>query len=138
MLGGVRFEGIGLEGHSDADALLHAAVDALLGAASLGDIGQHFPNDDPKWKDAPSTEFLRYAGNLLKEDGWNVENLDLTVIAEHPKLSTHAESIRRNIASALGIEMERVSVKATTNERLGFIGRGEGIAAFAIATISKK
>lgn len=137
MLGGVRFEGNGLDGHSDADALLHAAVDALLGAAALGDIGQHFPNDDPNWKDAPSMEFLRYAGNLLKEEGWRVQNLDVTVIAEHPKLSTHAESIRRNIASTLGIEMGRVSVKATTNERLGFLGRGEGIAAFAIATISK-
>ena len=139
MLGGVRFEGVkGLEGHSDADALLHAAVDALLGAAALGDIGCHFPDTDPKWKNAPSIDFLRYAGHLLKEGGWSVQNLDVTVIAEHPKLSSHADSIRRNIASALDIELGRVSVKATTNERLGFIGRGEGIAAFATATISKK
>ena len=138
MLGGVRFDGErGLEGHSDADALLHAAVDALFGAAALGDIGRHFPDTDPKWRNAPSINFLRFAGQLLKEEGWSVQNLDVTVIAEHPKLASHADSIRRNIASALEIELGRVSIKATTNERLGFIGRGEGIAAFATATISK-
>lgn len=138
MLGGVRFaDGRGLEGHSDADVLLHAVVDALLGAAGLGDIGQHFPNSDSRWKDAPSTHFLRHAGQLLKELGWRIQNLDMTVVAEHPKVMSHAEDIRRHIACALGLEPSRINVKATTNERLGFIGRGEGIAAMATATIVK-
>lgn len=138
FLGGVEFVGApGLEGHSDADVLLHAAVDALLGAAGLGDIGQHFPNSDPRWKDAPSTHFLRHAGQLLKERGWRIQNLDMTVVAEHPKVMSHAETIRRHVADALGIDPSRVNVKATTNERLGFIGRGEGICAMATATISK-
>lgn len=138
MLGGVCFaDGRGLEGHSDADVLLHAVVDALLGAAGLGDIGQHFPNSDSRWKDAPSTHFLRHAGQLLKELGWRIQNLDMTVVAEHPKVMSHAEDIRRHIAYALGLEPSRINVKATTNERLGFIGRGEGIAAMATATIVK-
>lgn len=138
MLGGVCFaDGRGLEGHSDADVLLHAVVDALLGAAGLGDIGQHFPNSDSRWKDAPSTHFLRHAGQLLKELGWRIQNLDMTVVAEHPKVMSHAEDIRRHIACALGLEPSRINVKATTNERLGFIGRGEGIAAMATATIVK-
>lgn len=138
FLGGVEFEGeTGLDGHSDADVVLHAAVDALLGAAGLGDIGQHFPNNDPKWKNAPSTLFLRHASKLLQESGWTLQNIDITVVAERPKVMTLAESIRSHIASALEIDPSRVNLKATTNERLGFIGRGEGIAALATATISR-
>jgi 2-C-methyl-D-erythritol 4-phosphate cytidylyltransferase / 2-C-methyl-D-erythritol 2,4-cyclodiphosphate synthase len=135
-VGGVFFEGqAGLDGHSDADPLLHAAVDALLGAASLGDIGQHFPNTDPQWKDKPSLHFLRHAGNLLRQEGWRIVNLDATVIAEAPKIMKKATEIRAAIAEALEIEPSQISVKATTNEMLGAIGRGEGIAAMAIATI---
>ncbi|HRK21090.1 MAG TPA: 2-C-methyl-D-erythritol 2,4-cyclodiphosphate synthase [Fimbriimonadaceae bacterium] len=138
FLGGIEFPGvIGLEGHSDADVLLHAAVDALLGAAGMGDIGQHFPNDDPRWRNAPSTHFLRHAATLLKDAGWRIQNLDMTVIAEHPKVMSHAETIRRHVAHTLEVEPSRVNLKATTNERLGFIGRGEGIAALATATIAK-
>ena len=137
MLGGVHFpDSPGLEGHSDADVLLHAAVDALLGAAGYGDIGQHFPNTDPRWKNASSIHFLRHAAQLLKEGGWHIQNLDVTVVAEHPKLMSQAGPIRETIASAIEVDPDRVNVKATTNERLGFIGRGEGIAAMAIATIS--
>ncbi len=138
MLGGVWFEGeSGLEGHSDADVLLHAVVDALLGASGLGDIGVHFPNTDPKWRNCESLHFLRHTGGVLKEQGWQIQNVDATVVAERPHLMTRAAEIRRNIASALGIEYGRVNVKATTNERLGFIGRGEGIASMATATLSR-
>lgn len=137
-LGGVRFEGhVGLEGHSDADALSHAIVDAILGAAGLGDIGVHFPPSDPRWKDAPSTTFLAYAANRLTEAGWTLRNVDATIIAEAPKVMPRAEEVRRTVAEALGIEFSRVSLKATTNERLGAIGRGEGIAAFAVASIAQ-
>jgi 2-C-methyl-D-erythritol 4-phosphate cytidylyltransferase/2-C-methyl-D-erythritol 2,4-cyclodiphosphate synthase len=139
MLGGVRFEGHpGLEGHSDADVVLHAAVDALLGAAGLGDIGVHFPNSDPAWKNAPSLDFLAHAAKLLQDGNWMLQNLDITVIAEHPRIMARAQEIRAAIAQAAGTGPDRISVKATTNERLGFIGRGEGIAALATATISKK
>jgi len=136
MLGGVAFpDNAALDGHSDADVLLHAATDALLGAAGLGDIGQHFPNTDPRWAGEPSLTFLRHASLLLSESGWRVVNLDVTLIGESPKIMGRAEEIRARIGETLGIESSRVSVKATTNERLGAIGRGEGIAAFAIATI---
>lgn len=135
VLGGVPFEGPGLEGHSDADVLLHAVTDALLGAAGLGDIGQHFPNQDPQWRNADSTQFLRFGAGLLREQGWQVVNVDATVIAEFPKIMGRALEIRGAIAEALEIDPSRVSVKATTNERLGSIGRGEGIASFATATI---
>lgn len=138
-LGGVYFpDHRGLIGHSDADVLLHAATDALLGAAGLGDIGQHFPNTDPRWLGEPSLTFLRHAAALLKNAGWGVVNLDLTAIAESPKIMKRADEIRIAIAGALDIEVERVSIKATTNERLGSIGRGEGIAAFATACISNR
>jgi 2-C-methyl-D-erythritol 4-phosphate cytidylyltransferase / 2-C-methyl-D-erythritol 2,4-cyclodiphosphate synthase len=137
-LGGVHFVGHpALEGHSDADVLLHAVTDALLGAAALGDIGEHFPNTDPRWHNEPSLTFLRHAGGLLREAGWQVSNIDITVIAETPKVMKRAEEIREKIAGALDLQPERVAVKATTNERLGAIGRGEGIAAFAIATIRR-
>ncbi len=135
VLGGVPFEGPGLEGHSDADVLLHAVTDALLGAAGLGDIGQHFPNQDPRWRNADSTQFLRFGAGLLREQGWQVVNVDVTVIAEFPKIMGRSAEIREAIARALDIDPSRVSVKATTNERLGSIGRGEGIASFATATI---
>lgn len=137
-LGGVHFPGHrGLEGHSDADALLHAVTDALLGGAAMGDIGVHFPNTDPRWKGAPSLHFLRHASSLLAEEGWQVVHVDMSVIAETPKVMKRADDIRAAIAEAIGIEVSRVSVKATTNERLGSIGRGEGIAAFATATIRR-
>ncbi|AIE86738.1 bifunctional 2-C-methyl-D-erythritol 4-phosphate cytidylyltransferase/2-C-methyl-D-erythritol 2,4-cyclodiphosphate synthase [Fimbriimonas ginsengisoli] len=136
-LGGVAFpDHPALDGHSDADALLHAITDALLGAAALGDIGQHFPNTDPRWRGEPSITFLRHAGSLLQSGGWRIVNIDATCIAESPKIMKRAEEIRATIAAALGIEPDRVSVKATTNERMGFIGRGEGIAAFATASIA--
>jgi 2-C-methyl-D-erythritol 4-phosphate cytidylyltransferase/2-C-methyl-D-erythritol 2,4-cyclodiphosphate synthase len=135
-LGGVAFPDTpALDGHSDADVLLHAVTDALLGAASLGDIGQHFPNTDPEWKGKPSLHFLRHAKDLLKARSWRIVNIDITLIAEFPKVMKKADEIRTTISAALDLELHRVSVKATTNERLGSIGRGEGIAAFAVATI---
>jgi 2-C-methyl-D-erythritol 4-phosphate cytidylyltransferase / 2-C-methyl-D-erythritol 2,4-cyclodiphosphate synthase len=137
VLGGVIFpDHPGLSGHSDADALLHAVVDALLGAAALGDIGEHFPPSDPQWKDRSSTEFLRFAGDLLNQNGWRILNIDATVIAESPKIMSRAGDIRMAISQELHLTADKISVKATTNERMGFIGRGEGIAAFAIATIA--
>ena len=136
-LGGVRFDGPGLEGHSDADAVLHAIVDALLGAAGLGDIGDHYPNTDPRWKGEPSSTFLKETAQKLTAEGWNVVNIDVSVIAERPRLSERRTEIRSVVAGLVGIGTERVSVKATTNERLGSIGRGEGIAAYAVATIKR-
>ncbi len=138
FLGGVLFEeSPGLEGHSDADVLLHAVVDALLGAASMGDIGIHFPNTDPQYRGRNSIFFLESAKSLLADAGWRILNLDATIVAEFPKISKRAPEIRSAISSALGIEVGRVSIKATTNEQLGSIGRGEGIAAYAVATISE-
>lgn len=135
-LGGVHFPGHrALDGHSDADVLLHAVTDALLGAAAKGDIGVHFPNTDPQWKGKESIHFLAQAAKILAEDGWRVVNLDATCVAESPKIMKRAADIRAAIAGAIGIDVDRVSVKATTNERLGSIGRSEGIAAFATATI---
>lgn len=137
-LGGVKIEGHpALDGHSDADVVLHAVVDALLGAAALGDIGQHFPNSDDRWRGEPSTTFLTHALHLLRDVGWSIVNLDVAVIAETPKIGPIAPQMRSNIAGATGIDMDRVSVKATTNEGLGSIGRSEGIAAFATATIRR-
>lgn len=135
-LGGVRFDGhAALEGHSDADVLLHAITDALLGAASLGDIGVHFPNNDPRWSGQRSAYFLTHAVALLAAEEWEVKHIDATVVAETPKVMARAAEIRAAIAEAAGIELSRVSLKATTNERLGSIGRSEGIAAMAVATI---
>jgi 2-C-methyl-D-erythritol 4-phosphate cytidylyltransferase/2-C-methyl-D-erythritol 2,4-cyclodiphosphate synthase len=137
MLGGVAFESCtGLEGHSDADVVLHAVVDALLGAAALGDIGQHFPNTDERWRGEPSITFLHHAGSLLAQNGWTVVNLDITMIGEKPKVMPRALDVRSSIAQALGVDVGRVSFKATTNEGLGSLGRGEGIAAHAVATIT--
>lgn len=138
MLGGVRFEDApGLEGHSDADALVHAVVDALLGAGGLGDIGTHFPPSEAQWKNVDSLVFLRHAGTLLENEGWRIVNIDATVLAERPKIMGRREEICRAMASALTIDPRQISVKATTHEGLGAIGRGEGIAAMAVATVSR-
>lgn len=125
----------GLVGHSDADVLLHAICDALLGAAALGDIGKHFPDTDPQYKGISSLKLLAHVGRLLKEHGYRVENIDSTVAAQRPKMAPHIPQMRQNIADALGIEVGRVSVKATTTEHLGFEGRMEGISAQAVTLI---
>ena len=125
----------GLEGHSDADVGLHAATDAVLGAISAGDIGSHFPPTDPQWKGAASEVFLRHAGEMVAARGGRVSNLDVTIICEGPKIGPHRETMVRRIAEILGIGEDRISVKGTTTDRLGFAGRGEGIAAQAVATI---
>ncbi|HET6362707.1 MAG TPA: 2-C-methyl-D-erythritol 2,4-cyclodiphosphate synthase [Gemmatimonadota bacterium] len=138
VLGGVRLDHPrGLEGWSDADALLHAIADAILGAAALGDIGRHFSPDDPAWKDADSREILQAAVSLASRDGWSVENVDATVLAEAPRVGPHADAMRAAIAAACGIDAERVSVKATTMEGMGFVGREEGIAAMAVALLTR-
>ncbi len=127
----------GLLGHSDADVLLHAICDALLGAAALGDIGRHFPDSDARYKGIDSRALLKHVGALIAERGLRVENIDATIIAEAPKMSPHTAQMVRNIADDLGLAGEQVNVKATTTERLGFSGRGEGIAAEAVCLISK-
>ncbi|MBA3696583.1 MAG: 2-C-methyl-D-erythritol 2,4-cyclodiphosphate synthase [Methylotenera sp.] len=138
IIGGVdiSFEK-GLDGHSDADVLLHAICDALLGAAALGDIGKHFPPSDMRYKDINSREILSHVAALLKTHGYTVSNLDCTVICELPKLSPHTEQMRANIARDCGINIDAINVKATTTEKLGFTGRGEGIAAEAVCLIQK-
>lgn len=137
ILGGVTIEHpLGLLGHSDADVLVHAIMDALLGAAALGDIGKHFPDTDPEYSGADSIKLLKHVGTLLKDNGYSVVNIDSIVIAQAPKLAPHIESMRANIASALSIPIGRVSVKATTTERLGFEGRKEGISAQAVCSIN--
>ena len=126
----------GLLGHSDADVLLHAVMDALLGAAAIGDIGQHFPDSDERYKGISSIALLKEVGKILQENGYMIENIDSTVIAQRPKLLPYRPQMAENIAAALGIEKEQVSVKATTEEGLGFTGTGEGISAQAIALLS--
>ena len=136
ILGGVEIPyEKGLLGHSDADVLLHALMDALLGAAALGDIGQHFPDKDPQYEGADSMELLGCVCALLRQKGYRVGNCDCTVIAQRPKLAPYIPAMRENIASALGVPTDRVSVKATTEEGLGFTGEGAGIAAQAIALL---
>ncbi|QTD56212.1 bifunctional 2-C-methyl-D-erythritol 4-phosphate cytidylyltransferase/2-C-methyl-D-erythritol 2,4-cyclodiphosphate synthase [Parasphingorhabdus cellanae] len=136
-LGGLKIaHDKGLAGHSDADVLLHALTDALLGAAGAGDIGDHFPPSDPKWRGASSDKFVEFAVSVIKQKGGAINNVDMTVICEAPKIKPHREAMRQNIANMLGLPTEQVSVKATTTEQLGFTGRGEGIAAQAVATIS--
>jgi 2-C-methyl-D-erythritol 2,4-cyclodiphosphate synthase len=136
ILGGVELPGeTGLAGYSDADVLLHAVIDALLGAAGLGDIGQHFPAGDPRWKDASSLDLLARTLALVQQAGFEVGNVDTTVIAEQPRLTPHVAAMRACIAEALGVEPSRVNVKATTNEGMGAIGKGEGIAAMAVAVV---
>ncbi|WP_126174872.1 bifunctional 2-C-methyl-D-erythritol 4-phosphate cytidylyltransferase/2-C-methyl-D-erythritol 2,4-cyclodiphosphate synthase [Tsuneonella rigui] len=133
---GVRVEhDLGLAGHSDADVGLHAVVDALLGAVGAGDIGQHFPPTDPQWKGAPSSRFVQHAVSLVAQAGYRVGNIDLTLICEAPKIGTHREVMQAKLAELAGVDLGAVNVKATTTERLGFTGRGEGIAAQAVATV---
>ena len=128
----------GLAGHSDADVALHAIVDALLGAIAAGDIGDHFPPTDPQWKGAASSRFVEHAAKLVQEAGFTIANVDLTIICEAPKIGPHRQSIREIIAGLLAVDISQISVKATTTERLGFTGRGEGIAAQAIASVIKE
>ena len=127
-----------LKGHSDADAGLHAITDALLGAIAAGDIGDHFPPSDPQWKDAASDVFLRHAMTLVRQQNGEILNVDVTLICEAPKIGPHRQAMRARIAEILDIAPSRVSVKATTTEKLGFAGRGEGLAAQAVATVRTK
>jgi 2-C-methyl-D-erythritol 2,4-cyclodiphosphate synthase len=137
ILGGVEFPGAerGLAGHSDADVLTHAIIDALLGAAGLGDIGVHFPDTDDAYEDADSIGLLGAALEAVRAEGLAVVNVDATVMMEHPKLGPHRDAIRDRLADALGLARQDVNVKASTGERMGFVGRGEGVAALAIATL---
>jgi 2-C-methyl-D-erythritol 2,4-cyclodiphosphate synthase len=139
VLGGVEITGAerGLAGHSDADVLAHAAIDALLGAAGLGDIGQHFPDTDERWRDADSIDLLEEVCRFISEHGWTVRHLDSTVICEAPKLGPHRDAMRATLADAIGLAALEVNVKFTTNEGMGFVGRGEGIAALAVATLER-
>ena len=130
-------EGLGLDGHSDADVLVHAVMDALLGALSLGDIGKYFPPTDPRWKGADSLELLEQVVALVKERGWQVVNVDSVVIAERPKLKPHIEAMRGAIALRMGLDPDQVGVKATTNERLGPEGREEGMSCHAVALLTR-
>jgi len=136
VIGGVEIPAErGLHGHSDADVLTHAVIDAVLGAAGLGDIGGHFPDTDERWRDADSIGLLEAAVEMVGASGLEVVHVDCTVIMEAPKLAPHRHAIRERLAEALGIPLERVNVKATTGEGLGFVGRGEGVAALALASI---
>ena len=138
ILGGVKIPyEKGLLGHSDADVLLHAIMDALLGAAALGDIGRHFPDSDPAYKGISSIRLLEYVGNLLEEHFYVVENIDATIIAQRPKMAPYIEQMRKNIADTLGLDVDQVNVKATTEEGLGFTGTGEGISSQAICSLRK-
>ena len=136
-LGGVLIpHSLGLLGHSDADVLLHAICDALLGAAALGDIGKHFPDKDPQYKNIDSKILLRQCGELLQREGYRIENIDSIVVAQQPKIAPHIPAMRQTIADTLGIDVSQVSVKATTTEHLGFEGREEGISAHAVALLN--
>ncbi len=138
VLGGVTIpHEYGLSGHSDADAVIHAIVDALLGAAALGDIGRHFPSSDPRWKDQPSHVFLDYTLDLLGQQQWKISNVDATIVAERPRMSPHIEAMRHHVAEHLHLELAQVSIKATTTDGLGFAGRREGIACYAVALIER-
>jgi 2-C-methyl-D-erythritol 2,4-cyclodiphosphate synthase len=139
ILGGVDIPSeLGLEGHSDADVLTHAVIDALLGAAGLGDIGEHFPDTEERWRDADSLELLRSVVAVISAAGLKVVNIDCTVVMERPKLAPHRAEIRVRLAQVLGLEEKRVNVKATTGEGIGFVGRGEGVAALAIASLDEQ
>lgn len=138
IIGGVDIpHETGLDGHSDADVLIHAVMDALLGALALGDIGKHFPDTDPRYKGADSMALLRHVASLIAEEGWRLGNLDATVLAQAPKLAPHIMQMRQNIAGALGCEVSRVSVKATTEEKLGFTGAKQGIAAHCVCLLER-
>jgi 2-C-methyl-D-erythritol 2,4-cyclodiphosphate synthase len=138
ILGGVTVpHDRGLAGHSDADVLTHAVIDALLGAASLGDIGQHFPDTDERWRDADSMALLRSVVAMLAERGLRVEHVDTTLLMERPKVAGLRDAIRASLAAGLGVRAEQVNVKATTGEGMGFVGRQEGVAALAVATLGR-
>ena len=138
ILGGVKIPyELGLLGHSDADVLLHAIMDALLGASALGDIGKHFPDTDPKYKGISSIELLKHVGNLLNTHNYKIGNIDATIIAQKPKMAPHIPTMRENIASALNISLDQINVKATTEEGLGFTGEGLGISSQSICLIEK-
>ena len=139
ILGGIEIEhDKGLAGHSDADALLHAITDALLGSISVGDIGTHFPDDDPRYKNADSTIFLKRASELIRSRGYFVNNIDAVVMLQQPKISPYVQKMKEKISKILDIGSERVSIKATTTEKLGFVGREEGVSVMAIATVVRK
>lgn len=136
MLGGVQIpHDLGLSGHSDGDVLVHAIMDALLGAAALGDKGVHFPSSDPQYRDISSLVLLAVVGRLVAEDGWRISNVDATMLAQKPKLGTFIETMREKTSEALSLPKERIGIKATTTDYLGFVGREEGIAALAVASI---
>ena len=136
MLGGVRVSHVrGVIAHSDGDVVIHALCDAILGALALGDIGRHFPPSDERWRGGDSRHFLRCCAELMSERGYALGNVDVTVVCERPKISPHAEAMRANLAADLDCSVDRISVKATTSETLGFTGRGEGIAALAVALL---
>ena len=138
ILGGVRIDyEKGLLGHSDADVLTHAVMDALLGARAMGDIGKHFPDTDAKWKGADSLALASAVRDLVTADGWQIGNIDVTVIAQAPKLAPHIQSMRQNLSDVLGIAIDRISIKATTEEHLGFTGEGLGIAAHAVCLLCR-
>ena len=138
IIGGVKIEHtLGLLGHSDADVLLHAVSDALLGAAGLGDIGKHFPDTDPQYKDADSLKLLQIVAKRVKEAGYRVSNIDVTMIAQRPKLRPHIEQMERNIAAAVGVDVSRINVKATTEEKLGFTGEELGMACHAVCLLEE-
>ncbi len=139
VLGGVEIPyEKGLAGHSDADVAAHAIIDAILGAAGLGDIGKHFPDDEPRWKDADSMELLKIVTGKVSDAGWRVNNVDCTVVAQQPRLAGHLAQMKTNIARAIGLEDDRVNVKATTTEEMGFAGEKIGIASYAVATIHRE
>ena len=139
ILGGVKIPySLGLLGHSDADVLLHAIMDSLLGAAALGDTGKHFPDSDHRYKGISSIELLKHVGSLLKENNWLIENIDSTIIAQKPKMAPHIENMRKNISEALNINIDQINVKATTEEGLGFTGEGKGISSQSICLLTKK
>jgi 2-C-methyl-D-erythritol 2,4-cyclodiphosphate synthase len=139
ILGGIEIEyDKGLAGHSDADALLHSIIDALLGSISLGDIGTHFPDDDPRYKNADSTVFLKKANDLVRNRGYYVNNIDSVIMLQQPKISPYVQKMKDKIAKILDIGSERVSIKATTTEKLGFVGREEGISVMAVVTVVRK
>jgi 2-C-methyl-D-erythritol 2,4-cyclodiphosphate synthase len=138
ILGGVKIpHELGLLGHSDADVLTHAIMDAMLGALSLGDIGHYFPPSDVRWKDADSLILLQQVNKLIDDRGWAIENIDSTIVAERPKLKPHLLAMRQSLANALNLDLDRVSIKATTNEGLGEIGSESGICAYSVALLSK-
>lgn len=138
ILGGVKIPyELGLLGHSDADVLVHAIMDSLLGASALGDIGKHFPDTDPKYKGISSIKLLEHVGILLKENNYSINNIDATIIAERPKMAPHIQSMRENISKALDIDLDKINVKATTEEGLGFTGEGLGISSQSITLLTK-